>query len=382
MKTPSGRQVLAFLALVLAGCSDSSEPVKPSAPETPPSIQSLDFGITPEVGGRSVVDFTLLGGELATRFQVEVGSTPGATDVATLSFPAQKGQATHPGEWKPAPIGTLFARARAENSAGSSPWSREVQIASVDPRDVIEALFLGEGRLEADGPGCFQRGEMRGWQAGSVISVVVSSSVPENQLAAVRQTVAQLPSATLGALQGTVRRADRVDPTPGVNEIAITVVPPAQAEARCRGYSACSLGRYSGPFITGATIVVAEGALPTNDWLLPHELGHAAFGLCHIHAPEGLRPGPTMTGSGSFARLTAQLEPLTLKALEAVYRAGLTAGASRAQFVAAGLVNPERYRPSAASALQPHRGEMKVVDFGGGVVEVIKPLCTRADPKP
>ena len=174
-----------------------------------------------------------------------MGSTPGAADVATLSFPAQKGHATHPAEWKPAPIGTLFARARAENSAGSSPWSPEVQIASVDPRDVIEALFLGEGRLEATVPGCSQRGEMRGWQAGTVINVLVSSSVPEDRLAGVRQTMGQLPLATLGALQGTVRRVDQVSPAPGVNEIAIAVVPPDQAERRCQGYSACSIGRTS-----------------------------------------------------------------------------------------------------------------------------------------
>ena len=372
MKNPSLRYVVLSLALTLGGCSDNSDPVRP-APVTPPTVQYLDFSITPEIGRPNAVNFVAVGGTLADRFQIEVGSTSGASDLGVFSFGAQKDNTF---TWTPAPVGTLFARARAENAAGSSPWTQETKMLSVDPRHVIDALFLGQGPLQADVPGCYQGGgAMKGWPPGTSISILVSSSLTEAQFAQVQRFASQLPVVTQGTLRATVRRSSQAGPTTeGDNEITIAVLPEQQVTAQCRGYSACAYGILSGHFLDHVSILVKEGVLADNAWILPHELGHAALGLCHMHGPDGLKPASIMTGSGLFNR-PDEMEPMTLKAVEAVHKAGLTPGANRAQFVAAGLVDPNAPGRAAAASTRDSHGEEVVVEERGGVVEIFRPLC-------
>jgi hypothetical protein len=374
------RIAVGIVALALPACGGGgNDPVAPPPPPPSPAPVYLAFGITPEIGDRNVVHFAWSGGRYASRFRIEVGSASGASDLATIDVPAELDPGGYPQrlawDWTPAPIGTLFTRMTAENTTAATPPSVEMKISSVDPRDVIEALFLGRGPLESNPVGCLRQDEMRGWPVGSNLTILVTPKVTDAQMTGIQRTVAQLPTATLGALQGNVRRVLEEHPDPATGEISIEISPEF-VDRFCGGGGGCAVGRYSGPSFRSVKIVTRGDVQP---YVMTHELGHGAFGLCHIHVPEGLRPGPMMGASGAVDRTgPPELEPLSIKALQAVYRAQLTAGATRREFEAAGLINPRRRGAAAGPA---SAAGMTVVDHGGGEIEVIKPFCLSPGPR-
>src|SRR5262249_51600462 len=75
-----------------------------------------------------------------------------------------------------------------------------------------------------------------------------------------------------------------------------------------------------------------------------HELGHA-IGLAHIISARGMRPpftlGVTTDGQFSPSGQLSQLDPATVKMIDTIYGAGLTAGASRREVEALGFVNAD-----------------------------------------
>jgi hypothetical protein len=84
-----------------------------------------------------------------------------------------------------------------------------------------------------------------------------------------------------------------------------------------------------------------------------------AIGLAHIISPSGVRP-PFTTGVTTDGRYLPSgqvigLDPATIRMLQTLYGAGLTAGSTRQQFEAAGFIPSESagIAPSAASSRRP-----------------------------
>lgn len=231
-----------------------------------------------------------------------------------------------------------------------TPASSGAPVATVpDPsltafqKDYIEALFLGTGRLTpTDGNhGCSDTGVMRGFPRGTNVSVIVSSSVSSDKLAAIRTVSDQGLEATGGVIRTAVTVADDPDPRPNRNEVTSTSRTDAQAQG-CASNNGCTIHVFSAP-----GVFVSSRAVQPPDQTpaaFAHDvIGHGALGLCH---PDGnliggaglslMSAGPNVF-SGSIAdRLTS----LDLQATRAVYGAGLGAGARRADFLRAGLINP------------------------------------------
>jgi hypothetical protein len=335
-------------------------------------VTDLRFTLTPEVGNRSVVDFAWSGGQGATSFRLEVGSSSGTSNVAVID--TRSSQASY--RWAPVPIGNLYARVSGQSAAGSGAPSAEVLVGSVDPRELIEALFLGSGRLAVAGNVGCPGGAMLGWRPGTRLSVLAASNVSDALLVAAQQTVPQFATATRGQVQASLSRVDQSAPRAGVDEVTLRATSQAEVDAICRraGVRGCAPQFFSGPYFRSVEIVYAPAAEAAT---LAHELGHA-LGLCHAIVAAGMQPPLTMgvTPDGVFSpsgRL-ASLSPASVKASESVYGAGLVAGASRTQFVAAGLV------PSASSAAAvPERAgrgsrPLPVVEQDGTTV-VLKPFC-------
>ena len=97
--------------------------------------------------------------------------------------------------------------------------------------------------------------------------------------------------------------------------------------------------------ITSVILVgkLATAESPSFSDAFPHEMGHGIFGFCHINPDTSVfrsrqEPPSTVMGWGNIDE--GQLTADDTRTTQAVYAAGLTAGASRAQFVAAGLINP------------------------------------------
>jgi hypothetical protein len=367
------------LAMGLPGCGPAS-PSAPTrvAPDTPAGLAAT---VIPEVGGRTVVELSWSGASTATGYTLEFGTRGGTYDLGRVEF---AGPATSY-HWTGVPVGNLYVRLRARNEGGETP-SAELLVGSVDPEDVIDALILGSGRLAvARSPGC-PTGAMIGWRPDSGIAVRPSPRLSETQRRAVERTSQQVAPATRGLVRAGVSPTDDPDPQPAGGEVTLTRLPLEAVRALCRSSTAvgCAQQRItSGRFIESVRIVATdaeEGAF--GDSIMAHELGHA-IGMCHIIYAAGFTPPPTMgvTPDGLYSPGRGQLgmwEPATVKALETVYGAGLSAGATRNLFVAAGLVPAE---PSGVTAASLARAgfrwpkEWRVEELPGGDLIVTKPFC-------
>ncbi len=346
----------------------------PTQPGPPAAVSDLRFTLTPEVGNRSVVDFTWSGGQGATTFRVEVGSSSGTSNVAVLDT----GSAQASYRWTPVPIGNLYVRVSGRNATGTGPSSSEVLVGSVDPRELIEALFLASGRLAVAGNAGCSGGLMLGWRPGARLSVLVSSNVTDALFVGSQQTVPQFSSGTRGQVQGAIARVGHPPPRPDVDEVTIRGSSQAEVDAICRntGVRGCAVQTLAGRAFRSVEIVFSPTAEAAT---LAHELGHA-LGLCHSIVAAGVQPPLTMgvTPDGGFSPLGRQssLTPAEVKTSESVYSAGLFAGSSRAQFQAAGLV-PALAGFAATGAPGPRPLDPKIDEDETRVV--LKPFCEGYD---
>jgi hypothetical protein len=367
-----------FLAACGGGEGQGTAPVTPAAATVPGTISQLAATIAPEIGGRTVVDLTWSGGAGAQSFLVEVGSKSGATDVARMET------STSPFRWTSVPVGTFYVRVRGRNGVGEGPASADVLVGSVDPRDVIDALFLGQGQLAVSiNQGCPAGGNrMAGWPSGSRIRLVVAQAVPAGKFNAAVATGEQFTGATLGAVAvADVSRTDDPDPIPRDDEITIAEKSAEETQTLCR--TATPVGGCASSIRDGLgrtrRVRIVMSRTGSGDSGVAHELGHA-LGLCHIIAAAGFTPTPTMgiNPDGTFTSVPGRLarfDPASLKATETVWGAGLRPGTFRAAFVSAGLIPSEPSGFAGELAAEAEPGE--VIGLEDGRVMVIRPFCWR-----
>ena len=224
------------------------------------------------------------------------------------------------------------------------PASNEVVVGSIDARQMVDALIFGYGPLAVAGnaAGPHVQDQMEGWQPGTGFEVVIGESVSAAFTTSTNATVAQIGPATLGAVHATVRgRAADPLPTPRVGQVTISMVSPdeVKGECECDDCVGCAWTWFQGTFTQRARILASSSAQTSTP---AHELGHV-IGLGHIISATGVRPPFTMgvTTNGMFSprgQIDA-LDPATIRMLETIYGAGLSAGSRRGQFEAAGLVS-------------------------------------------
>ena len=313
-------------------------------------------------------------------FVVEVGTMSGTSDVAVIDT----GSAATSYRWSPAPLGRFYIRVKARNEAGDGPPSQDVVVRSLDPRDFIEAIFLGSGPLRGEPPYC--SGVMTGWPAGSEIRVLVSTSVPAVHRDVAMKTVAQFLEATHGSVRGTVAIVDDPNPLPRKGEITIAALDGPAMQAFCGRAAGCALTTLRGHEIRSARIAFLAFLSSAERNVVAHELGHAVLGLCHmsVNGTSDLQP-PAIMGNTSVKpnKQDDSWDPSTVKASAAVYGAGLTPGAGWAEFFAAGLVNVPSSSSSfaAPSAGTPALPEGWIIRQQGDETIVIKPLCHKESPE-
>lgn len=223
---------------------------------------------------------------------------------------------------------SLFA-ALTVISCGESPAVPSSSSAtSNDPKDLAEALLVGTGPLSANGGGCARAGIVSGWESGSVITVRVSLQLPQLAQGQIQQVVGRIAEATLGNVNATIQLTDQPDPQPKLGEITVWgFYDPAQAGCPPGAILCTSYPGFSTPFIRAARIV----GVPTGNF--PHELGHGVFGFCHTRNPNAFDSETIMAGGYALTDRDVGI-------VQSVYRAGLGPGATRADLVKAGIVNP------------------------------------------
>lgn len=209
----------------------------------------------------------------------------------------------------------------------------------LDQKDFVEALFLGSGPLsDPNSTGCaFGRGVMGGWPVPTYIKVRISSGLSTAEREGAIGPVAQVAAATDNRLTAAVEMTEEQDPLPLPREIT-AARRPNLAEIGCRPpATGCAI--VTGSFFEYEAVRIvslgpALGEDPGRGF--SHEMGHALYGFCHVDPNSRAAAHSIMAKAADTHRLTDD----DIRALQAVYRAGLRPGAKRAQFVAAGLIRP------------------------------------------
>lgn len=346
----------------------------PTAAATPrPTAHGLDFIIIPMVNKGTTVAFQWSGSN-ASGYRLEIGSSSGSSNVATFDT----GGATS-FTWTGVPVGDFYARVVPLQGTTTGAASNEVLVGSIDARQMIDALIFGYGPLAVSGylAGPLSQDHMEGWQPGWGFGLILGESVPAAVASSAEKTVQQIGPATKGAVQaGVVGR--RPDPlaSPGPGEVTLSVLSAQDVKDQCLcdNCVGCAWHWVRGSFIQRGRILISTNAQTSA---AAHELGHI-IGLGHIISAAGVRPPFTMgfTTDGNYSPNSQLdvLEPATIRMLETIYGEGLTAGSSRRQFEAAGLVPPER-TGAATAARSENRGRGHILRQDGLETIVIEPLC-------
>lgn len=325
--------------LSVSGCSKSESP-SPSTPTPEAPRPTLRSPGPPEGAtvrfSRPVVDGRELGvratftwqppsatssTDAPSAYAIEVGTREAATDVFTSVALAT----ARSFEWTPPLVGQFWGRIRASNEAGSAA-SADLPIVLPDIRDVTEALFLGTGPYGNGGcPGAVA-GEMAGWQRGSRIRVIQGAGLSPAEQNAVSDIAQKFTEATGGAFQVEIRTSAAADPAVADGEIGLSHA------ANCpSGAHGCAYSTKDGSRLRAGRVYLLTGE---NVGGVYHELGHALVGLCHINysiTPPISSTISAMLGAGVFT-------DVDLSVIRNVYSRGLSFGATRSQFAAAGLV--------------------------------------------
>jgi hypothetical protein len=325
------------------------------------------------VNGATEVDFRW-SGVGASAYRLEIGASSGASDTATFEV----GEATTY-TWRGVAVGVFYARVKGLQGSTVGPASNEVVVGSIDARQMVDALIFGFGPLAVVGnaAGPHVQDQMDGWQPGTGFEVILGESVSATFANSTNLTVAQIGPATRGAVRATVRgRAADPLPTPRPGEVTISMISPDEvtSECECDDCVGCAWTWFLGSFVQRARILASSSAQSSTP---AHELGHV-IGLGHIISAAGVRPPFTMgvTTNGMFSPRGQidELDPATVRMLETIYGAGLTAGTRRRQFEAAGFVSSSTMSASSLDELTRRPSGYQVREDGIETV-VRRPLC-------
>ena len=306
-------------------------PAPPAEPDPPPEpIPPTGFNLDYEPSlASSKIRFDWNRAPEGT-YQVELGSSPGATNYGTVQV---SGTSFEQGGFPP---GDVFARVRTVIAGVLSGPSNEVDVHYFDFKDYIEAIFLGSGPLTPrDGNhGCSYPGKFAGFSPGTV-DVIISTIMGPWETSQAQNAANEASQATAGAVSANVSQTSDPLPIPGHNQITVTEHSSPMSQG-CSGGAGCTIH-----MLNDWSRVILNVAAPPKGYY--HEMGHALTGLCHIDG--GLIGGPSRSimgaGPGVWANhLPSSFTSYDMEASQAVYLAGIGVGQGRSAFVGAGLINP------------------------------------------
>ena len=228
-------------------------------------------------------------------------------------------------------LGVLFAC----NGSDESPTALPPPPAPVvNLQNAIEALFLGAGPITASGA-CNGGTNWQAYPRGSRLRLIVSTTVTPAQRSTIASLGSEIPALTRGWFTVEVSSTTEPNPRPQSLEVTSTNVSQAEIDASCRpGAGGCVLYGFLAPSVLNAARMLNLNRFDGSGHA--HELGHALLGLCHLDG--NLVPGSLMGNPHGSA--IDRWSTLERQAIQAVYGAGLAPGATREEFVRAGLVAP------------------------------------------
>lgn len=342
--------------VTLNGCSkkSSGSPTEPSAPVPPaatipstpekPAIASIDIPAR-----TATLTFRAVAG--ATKYVIEIGTSPGGSDAATLTTDEGTGPGgTFTRTFTDLPPGFLYAQAKAQNQAGTGPPSPGLQFLLQDMKYLTESLFFQSGPYGSGAEGGHD--VVRGFRAGTRVTIRVSTTLTPTQRQGIDSLVSQLGE-TGAPLTASIQTMNGNRPLCVRNEIYVVTDDTACLPAGAGCINTCGPATINTPWETA--LVYLNNAGPGRDVpdVVAHEMGHALLGLYHVaYLGVAERPThPSFFGTQEFphvlmfwqltsgARVHDRLSDPELKAVQAAFRAGISAGSTRSDMRARGLIH-------------------------------------------
>src|SRR5262245_25964786 len=322
------------IVVVVAGSSCAIAPASPT-------------GLTTAITGNSVLLTWVApsAGCTPTSYRIEAGSAPGLSNLAVVNTGTTATSFSATG----VAAGAYYVRVRGTNNAGAGPASNEVVLTvgttGMSPfmRDYIQAIFLGSGPLSpADGNYACPTfaGTWTGFPCGTVVSVRVSMSESTDKRQAIQNAAAQVSSATLAAIQTVFTLTDDPNPTPGPNEATSTSDPTPSTQG-CPSDNGCTIHSFVSIGVLRSSRAV-QPPIQTPNAFAHDIIGHGVMGMCHVdgHLIGGAALSLMSGGPNVFSgQIAVQLTALDIAAAQAVYGSGLNPGATKGDFLRAGLIN-------------------------------------------
>jgi len=226
---------------------------------------------------------------------------------------------------------------------------------SVDVADATDALFLGSGPLiPRDGnSACSLTRVWSGFPRSTTVRVRLAQAVPPDAQAALRAAVEQVAGATQGLVRAVLEVTSADDLEPRANEVTVAVRDRPR-DAGCPGDRGCAQSVYREPGVLLSGRVVEGPDQPPQEYVR-HAVGRGVLGLCQIDGRLIGGAGGSLMSAGIGVRPgegAAGLTALDLAATRAVYGSALRPGATRKDFLQAGLVHVqagERRRTASAN---------------------------------
>ncbi|MBI3454871.1 MAG: hypothetical protein HY002_03655 [Candidatus Rokubacteria bacterium] len=216
------------------------------------------------------------------------------------------------------------------------------EVAGVDMADLVDALFLGSGPLiPRDGTRvCPLTRVWSGFLRGTTVRVRVSTTVDAEIRDAIRRAVLQVSSATNGVIRASFELTDDPNPLPGPNEVTATVHPDPRREG-CPSEKGCIQQEFLTRGVLGSGRALEPPGQTPNGYVRD-VVGRGILGMCRIDGRliGGAGSSLMSAGPGVASGDTAPgLTHLDVSATRFVYASPLSPGATRTDFLRAGLVN-------------------------------------------
>ena len=165
--------------------------------------------------------------------------------------------------------------------------------------------------------------------------------MPKDKLDQIRVALDQVSEATLGVITVSLQFTDELEPVPESFQVT-SMTHPAPTLFVCESDVGCTIHQWQKPgILKSSRAVQPENQTPQA---YAHDvIGHGILGMCHIQA-EGIG-GPEnslMSGGKNVysGQISGRLTELDIAALQTVYSSNLSPGATRIDFLKAGLINP------------------------------------------
>lgn len=231
---------------------------------------------------------------------------------------------------------SILTDAFVATTNGTVSLASLVNIAVIGDREANEALILGTGPLGSGS--CPQPDIWSAFPRGSLITVIVPTTISEPKLDVIQANVDLVNEVTSGQITAELRILDSVAGPFAENSITIIEHDDPQSQG-CASQFACARYQFNGDgSIRSSFVVVRVDQLPV---VFAHEVGHAAYGLCHIDgnkifARNSMMSAPTEQFFATSAAVPSKVDRNTITRF---YSSSVDPGADRNAIRAAGLID-------------------------------------------